>query len=189
MPPLPLRSRAQAVFAEAQQIYWKESCVWIYMYGYESTVGNSNYITTNGQHLDTRLANGANSGCSNYGMLDIFQETMNAKRSGAYRDAWHLFTGARMVDGSNVGCAYRDRCQSRYSGYGVNWITFTTNLRLQAVLFAHELGHNLGLRHLGVRYGKWVMEPSVNLAPYDLEPNNAVAVRNKVVYSSSCGWY
>jgi len=182
------RSRAQAIFAEAQQIYWKESCVWIYMLSYESTVGNSNWITPNGAHIDTRTAGSSiNSGCNNYGLLDIFQETVRAKRTPGREDAWHLFTGANMWDAA--GCAYVNRCSDPRAYYGVNEMTWTTNLRYQAVEFAHELGHNLGLNHLGGTWGRWVMEPRVNFAPYDLHPSYADYVRNKVVFSSSCGWY
>jgi hypothetical protein len=71
----------------------------------------------------------------------------------------------------------------------VNGVAFTTNLRLQAVMFAHELGHNLGLNHLSTTGGYYVMEPAVNFAPYGFSPTNEVAVRDKVVYNSNCGWY
>ena len=182
-------SKAQAVFAEAAEIYWKESCVWLYMWHYESTVGNPNWITPNGQHLDTRLSGSTtHSGCNGYGVLDIFGETARANQPNVYRDAWHLFSGANF-SGNTIGCAALNVCKSVSSGYGVNQITFSTSLRLQAVLFAHELGHNLGLSHLSSTPGNWVMEPSINFAPWDLTNNNAKNVRNKVVESSACGWY
>jgi hypothetical protein len=65
-------------------------------------------------------------------------------------------------------------------------MAYSTNLRMQAVLFAHELGHNLGLPHLGTQDGKWVMEPSVNSAPWDFTDTNAADIRNSVVFGG-CG--
>lgn len=55
--------------------------------------------------------------------------------------------------------------------------------------FSSELGHNLGLNHHSFKQNKYVMEPSVNLAHYDLSPGNADYIRRKVVNSRNCGWY
>ena len=182
------KSRAQAIFAEATEIYWKESCVWLYMLSYESTVGNSNWNTPNGKHIDTIFSpSRVYSGCGGYGVLDVFQDTVKARRSHEHRDFWHLFTGANM-SWDAAGCAYVNVCRSKDAGYGVNDMQWTNNLRWQAVLFAHELGHNLGLNHHNFRSGRYVMEPTVNNAYYDFDPGNANYVRNKVVYSNKCGW-
>jgi len=185
------KSRAQAIFAEAQEIYWKESCVWLYMYGYENSDGNSLWNWGSGWNLDNILGYyGSNLDCgcnSDYGALDWFERIVKRNQYNEYRDAWHLFSGAPF-SGSCIGCAYTNVCQSKEAGFGANEITFTTNLRKQAVLFAHELGHNLGLSHLGSTDGYWVMEPAINSAPWDLTNSNAAVVENRVVFSSSCGW-
>ena len=180
---------AQAIFAEAAEIYWKESCVYLYMFRYESSVGNSGW-QYNGLSIDDYLDYYSTSGCgSQYGALDLLRYFCYTMKDSYYRDAWHLFSGIDYTDGGTVGCAYTDTCQSKNYGYGVNHMTYTTNLRLRAVLFAHELGHNLGLDHLSTTNGYWVMEPNLNTAPFDLTPTNANYVRNKVVESSTCGWY
>ena len=100
----------------------------------------------------------------------------------------HLFGGRDFSDGSVIGCAFYSNCNKDW-GYGVNHMTFTSDLRLQAVLFAHELGHNLDLPHLPNTYGYWVMEPIINSAPYDLNPGNADTVKNKILGRTDCGWY
>lgn len=183
------QSRAQAVFAEASEIYWLESCVYLYMWGYESTVSNSNWVTPwYGWSWDFLVGYLTGSGCGEFGALQIMSETVQARQNSAYRDAWHMFSGVNF-DGNTIGCAWTNVCQSKTHGFGVNQITFTSNLRLQGVLFAHELGHNLGLNHLSSTNGYWVMEPSVNMAPFDLTPTHASNVNSKVVQSSSCGWY
>jgi hypothetical protein len=50
------------------------------------------------------------------------------------------------------------------SAYGVNWITFTTDLSRQANLFAHELGHNAGANHFGSSNTGHIMNPQLNSA-------------------------
>ena len=133
------KSKSQAIFAEAAKIYWDESCVWLYMWSYESSVGSNNWITPNGQHMDTRFAGSVvESGCGGYGALQILRDTVKAKQRTAYRDAWHLFSGASF-SGNTIGCAYINVCKNDDLGFGANEFTFTTNLRMQGVLFAHEV--------------------------------------------------
>lgn len=188
-------SRAQAVFAEAAEIYWKESCVSLYMWSYESTVGNSNWVTPFfGWSWDFMVTFSHESGCPDsnqvpkFGALQILQSTVNVRQYNAYRDAWHMFSGVNFSR-TTIGCAYFNPCKSKLFGFGVNEITFNTNLHLQAVLFAHELGHNMGLRHLSSTAGNWIMEPNINFAPYGFTDTNADSVKDKVVYISGCGWY
>jgi hypothetical protein len=68
------------------------------------------------------------------------------RRSNEYHDEWHLFSGADF-QGGTIGCAYVNSCHDYDWGYGVNEMPYTTSLCQQAVLFAHELGRNLGLNH------------------------------------------
>ena len=176
-------SRVQAIFTEAAEIYWKESCVRLYIWTYENTVTSPNwYWESYPQYTDS-------SGCSDWGALDLLQWNVQNYHNNIYRDAWHMFSGSKFLDGSVIGCAYIDVCQNNNLAFGANYMTFTTSLRWQAVLFAHELGHNLGLNHLPSTNGYWVMEPIINNAIFDLHPTNAVTVNNKVVQSSSCGWF
>ena len=191
------QSRAQAIFAEAAEIYWNESCVRLYMWSYGHTVGNTDYTldipifwTTISLPWDS-YANGLPSGCTaDYGGLDLLKALGQQNFAGAYRDAFHMFTGINFTDGSTVGCAWIDACKSEEWGYGVNDMTWTTSLRFQGVEFAHELGHNLGLGHNSCTSPfRWVMCPSINSAVWDLHPTDASNVRSDVVDSSSCGWY
>ena len=61
-----------------------------------------------------------------------------------------LFTGTGLEcsNGSCViGCANIDRACSNYSGYGVNYVTYTSNTAKQSQLISHEMGHVLGAPH------------------------------------------
>jgi hypothetical protein len=178
-------SQAQAIFAEAQKIYWKESCVWLYMPRYENSVGDSDW-TWGTTTFDAYLRYyGQQYGCN--GALDILAFFGKNKRPSENRDVWHLFSHSNWQGAA--GCAWVNTCKSADTGYGVSRFNWTTNLRLQAVTFAHELGHNLGLNHLSSSNGYYVMEAAASPARYDLHPTYANYVRDKVVYSSNCGWY
>mmetsp|Transcript_11492 Transcript_11492/g.19101 ORF Transcript_11492/g.19101 Transcript_11492/m.19101 type:complete len:117 (-) Transcript_11492:959-1309(-) len=91
------------------------------------------------------LSNRNQSSCSGSGYLDEFQNFWRNNRQNVARDVAHMFTGIDLA-GSTIGCAYIGVCGNTNSGYGVDQITFTTNLQVEAVLFAHELGHNLNAR-------------------------------------------
>jgi len=183
--------QTQAIFNEARSIYWKESCVYLWISNYDNTDGNSAWTHPSWNlQFDTYTQNYmVYSGCtSNYGALNFLKDMCKARFSSYNRDAWHLFTGKQFVDSGTVGCAYTGCKKSDWS-YGVNNMLWSTNVRLQGVLFAHELGHNLGLEHLTTTDGYWVMEPTINSAPLDLTNTNAAKTYQTVVGSSTCGWY
>lgn len=75
----------------------------------------------------------------------------------------YMFSGYSN-SGSTVGCAFVGRlCNTGNSGgYGVNYISYTSNSILQYSLFAHELGHNLDADHYLDSGGKFIMESSIN---------------------------
>jgi len=133
-------SRVQAILAEAVEIYWRESCVFIYLSHYENTVTNSWYWESYPQYTDS-------SGCGDFGALDMLQwEARNFKQN-VYRDVWHMFTGNNFADGNTAGCAYYNGCGSKDYGYGIERMTFTTSLRLQAIDYAHVSAENIPLRN------------------------------------------
>ena len=126
-------SQSHAIFTEAWVRYLYSGCAYIQVSHWE-LLNSSPYGTT--------------SGCVK-GSTGALQTFAAAKRgSGQDRDVWHLFTGMDFTDGGTVGCASVGSICSNYGAYGVNHLTFTNDINLQATVFAHELGHNLGA-------GKW----------------------------------
>jgi hypothetical protein len=86
-------------------------------------------------------------GCQSDGLLNVLRDFWNANRESVRRDAAHLFY-ARDLAGSSIGCAStRTLCSSR-DAYGANEMGFSSDEQRRAILFAHELGHNVGaLQH------------------------------------------
>lgn len=88
------------------------------------------------------------SGCTDEGLLDVFQDFWNANRQSVDRDLAHLASGTGLEcsnGGCVIGCAYVNvMCTSPSSSYGVNYMTFTGNQALLDSLLAHEMGHNVG---------------------------------------------
>ena len=79
-------------------------------------------------------------------LLQQFQNWWNANKASTPRDVAHLFTG-RNIDGGTIGIAYLSVICNRASAYGVNEVTFTSNLNSRLALIAHELGHNWSAQH------------------------------------------
>lgn len=131
------QSRAQAIVAEAAEIYWNESCVRLYIWSYSHTYGNSDWnlkLSSTAVYPWDSYISGMPSGCgSTYGGLNFMRDIAKRNFVGNYRDAWHMFTGANFSDAA--GCAYVNACKSEEFGYGVNKMTWTTNLRYQAGTF------------------------------------------------------
>ena len=88
------------------------------------------------------------SGCSGNGLLTFFSSFWSKNRRSVKRDSAHLFSGTGLECSNNgcvIGCGYiKAICDSVY-GYAVNYITFTSDVQMQTILFAHELGHNAGM--------------------------------------------
>lgn len=81
-------------------------------------------------------------------------------------DNAHLFSGLDFK-GSTLGFAYVDSmCSPPYSG-GIEQLT-DTRLSMQSAIFAHELGHNLGMQHDGSTFNTcpdmgFIMNSAINL--------------------------
>lgn len=175
------QARVQAIVAEASQIYWLESCVYLQIPAYENTIRNNWVWEEYPQHQ-------MYSGCTSpFGSIDMLRWEAKYFHDHVDRDAWHLFSGILFQDG--YACSWQDTCKSTDFGYGVEHMTWTTSLRYQAVLFAHELGHNLDLPQLSTDNGYWMMEPYVSLAPYNMYPSNGGAVQTEVLGTSMCGTF
>jgi len=85
------------------------------------------------------------SGClTNKGLYQDFTSYFRSNMKQIPRDAAHLFT-ARTMDGP-IGCSGLGSLCGRFA-YGVNQMSFTSDLTLQTSLFAHELAHNCGASH------------------------------------------
>lgn len=94
------------------------------------------------------------SGCGDDGLLQAakFLWKNDAALAGKRGDATHIFTAESFecnADGRCiVGCAFDDQVCNVGNAFGVNNIGYSSDERLQANLFAHELGHNLVSAHL-----------------------------------------
>ena len=106
------------------------------------------------------------SGCEGYGLLDKFQTYWESHRRFVFRDTAHLFTGTGLEcergGGCVIGCAFVSSVCSD-EAYGVDYITFSRNSNMRAVLIAHELGHNYGAEHYPAD-SEYIMYPSVTHA-------------------------
>jgi hypothetical protein len=85
----------------------------------------------------------------NDGLLDSFRGFWNQTRQNRRRDVAQLFSGTDFSSNRVVGRAYLSAVCRLGSAYGVNWITFSNDINLQANLFTHELGHGAGAGHFG----------------------------------------
>jgi hypothetical protein len=93
------------------------------------------------------------SGCDNTGFLQAAQELWKTDTTlaGKRGDSTHIFTADPFEcdsDGCVIGCAAFDKACDTENAFGVNNMGFTNDDHLQAMLFAHELGHNLVSAHL-----------------------------------------
>ena len=105
------------------------------------------------------------SGCSGDGLLDDVGRYWKKNREDIPRDVMHLFTGTGFKDEKYniVGCATTGTICNSGRAFGVNHITYNRSVNLQAVLVAHELGHNLGARHYDDEHG-FIMNSSIQKA-------------------------
>ena len=94
-------------------------------------------------------------------LLGIFQNHWNSDRQDRPRDAAHLFTGTDFSSDGVIGVAFVGQVCQLGAAYGIDWMTFTDDLNTQALLFAHELGHNAGAPHLDGDTGN-IMNPVIN---------------------------
>ena len=85
------------------------------------------------------------SGCYGSGLLDDFRNYWDVNMKNIPRVSAHLFHSSGM-DGP-LGCASQRDCCRRNS-YGVEYMTFSSDMNMQSVLLAHEVGHNVGATHL-----------------------------------------
>jgi len=183
---------AQMIFAVAQKIYWEDACIYLYMWRFENTAGNSAWrYGGTGTHIDWYLSQSYydSSGCgSNFGHIDLLRAFCKKNFDSTYRDLWHMITSRPWSKDGAAGCGFINVCKNKDYGYGVER-TWTTNVDIIGKHLAHEVGHNLGLGHLSQRTGYWVMEQGGFKATSGFWTSNADVIRNKVVESSSCGWY
>ena len=97
-------------------------------------------------------------------------------------DNWYVFSRADFSGN-------RQRLESKNAGLGANKIAFTSNLCIQPVLFILQLGYDPGVKYCGGTPEKWIMEPYINLPPWDLNHTDVNSVHDKGVYICGYGWY
>jgi hypothetical protein len=98
---------------------------------------------------------------SNPNLLDIFRTHWIKDRQSTRRDVAHFFSGTDFSTNKVIGQAYRNAVCNKSIGYGINWMTFDSDLNLQSNLFAHELGHNAGAPHYSSGNTGHIMNPSL----------------------------
>lgn len=79
--------------------------------------------------------------CDRDGLLQNFQSSFGP-RPPTGCDVSHMFYGRSGFDGGTIGCAFIGAI-CNFESYAVNHVGFNSAKNLQAVLVAHELGHNL----------------------------------------------
>lgn len=140
-------SRIETIVTSASIQYEKDMCVTLNLTGVHtkeaSCVG-----------LSRVFSNSTRDKACNQGEEDSFLNNFTAWMEGGAREdmgvdessAVHMFTGYPPPQGT-VGCAWIGvLCDERYA-YGVDYVGFTTAVRTQSIIFAHELGHNLNAHH------------------------------------------
>lgn len=97
------------------------------------------------------MVNLGQSGCTNDGILDSFQELWNNDRAAIVKDLAQLFSGTCLEVDANgkckLGCTFQDSICSADEVYGVNYLTFSDSDSLRARSLAHEIGHSIGAKH------------------------------------------
>ena len=129
--------------------------------------------------------------CSNPTSKDIlknFRNKHSRDRPDIKRDAdaVHLFFGTRRQGA--IGCAYTNTLCGGYA-YGVNDMSYTNNGLVHSVLFAHELGHNAGLRHVSgsPHGGKYIMGSSLSVDSfYRWSPTSVKVLEDNLHNKFSC---
>jgi len=94
-------------------------------------------------------------------LLGAFREYWNSHRQDVHRDVAHLFSGTAFPGEDAVGLALVSEICDLENAYAINFM-FTTELKVQANLFAHELGHNAGANHYGTSDTGHLMNPALN---------------------------
>jgi len=89
-----------------------------------------------------------NIGCgTNVGILDKVEKYWFDNKGLVHRKATH-FVFAKSLNENIIGCAKIDNlCNNRMS-YGVDNFVIFPSANLRGILLTHELGHNVGLRHV-----------------------------------------
>ena len=105
------------------------------------------------------------SGATSETFIRYFADWMNKNRNtiGFNQEAvHHAFTG--YPPAYTLGCGYfGTACRSPNYAYGIEYMS-SYFLSSQSVIFAHELGHNLGARHLTTAQAagkRYIMKPSL----------------------------
>lgn len=141
-----------------------------------SVCNHQGYCAASG---DKHLALIQNSGsvCDGNGLLQNFK-TKYQPRPQTGCDAMHLFYASTKFSGGTIGCAYiRAMCNSE--AYAVNYVGFNNLVSMQALLVAHELGHNLAADHVSGS-NQYIMEPYIGSYKEVFKSGSITAMRSYV---------
>lgn len=140
------RSRIMLIVAAASLLYENEMCVQLQLVDIYTPDNDCSAPSTFAPMPRSRACAG---GADAESFIRYFADWMNENRGslGLEPDAvFHAFTA--FPPRGVLGCAYVGTvCRTPQYAYGVDYMT-SNFLSTQSIVFAHELGHNLGARHL-----------------------------------------
>jgi len=113
-------------------------------------------------------------------LLDQLTSSYNSSGGIGSADLMHLFTG-KDLDGSSAGLAWISViCASKSYSYGLSQYVSSS---IDPLLFAHEVGHNLGAKHAS---DASIMSPSIAAAHNFFSSTSKSQVQNFLSLSSGC---
>ena len=110
------------------------------------------------------------------GILYEFVSYWLKHRAHIKRDVAHLFTARTFLD-KYTGCSYIGTLCNQTFSYGVESMTFSKEVLMQSVLFAHELGHNCGAWHHMAGSG-YIMNTQIDFSPFGFAPETVTQMKH-----------
>ena len=84
-------------------------------------------------------------------LLGDFRSFWIENRKDIERSVVHLFTATGMAE-NVIGRAYTGTICSKNSAFAIEEVSWSSKLTMKAAVVAHELGHNVGARHVDIDY-------------------------------------
>lgn len=143
---------------------------------YQSNMGIKLNVKAQTSHSSCAIYPSSDSGT----LLDSFRTFTNNNQQLGAADTYFLFSG-KDIDSNVIGLAFLGVvCEAPTYSYGMFQ---HVNSSLNHVIFAHELGHNLGADHSS----SGIMQPSLGSpAPSSFSSDSISAITNFVASSGSC---
>jgi hypothetical protein len=152
------RNRIMAIVASASVYYERDMCVKLRLTNIASPDKSCGGLSTTFRNFPRQKTCG-----SGENFLSSFSTWMATNRDTMSIDpnaAVHLFSG--YPTSGIIGCAWIGTlCWNKYD-YGIEHMTFNSNIAIQGIVLAHELGHNLNAVHFNAPTLKHIMEAKLS---------------------------